>query len=64
MTGYLDVVPEVGRWSEYAETLIEKPFHKEEILEAVNRALSARRHADRDIVAHGDVTIDRSVDDP
>ena len=40
MTGYLDIVPEVGRWSEYGETIMRKPFHKEDILEAVNRALS------------------------
>ncbi len=42
MTGYLDVVPEVGRWSEYGETVIRKPFHKEDILDAVNRALSCK----------------------
>jgi DNA-binding response OmpR family regulator len=40
VTGYLDGVPEVEQWREYAETLLEKPFHQEAILEAVNRALS------------------------
>jgi DNA-binding response OmpR family regulator len=40
ITGYLDVVPEIGRWSEYGETVIQKPFHKGEIVDAVNRALS------------------------
>ena len=40
MTGYLDGESEVERWSEYAETLLEKPFHQEAILEAVNRVLS------------------------
>ena len=40
MTGYLDGASEVEQWSEYAETLLEKPFHQEAILEAVNRALS------------------------
>jgi DNA-binding response OmpR family regulator len=40
MTGYLDVAPEVGRWSEYGEAMIQKPFHKESILDAVRRAMS------------------------
>ena len=40
MTGYLDDVPEIRRWSRYAETLLEKPFHREAIVEAVNRAIS------------------------
>ncbi|MEN6406951.1 MAG: response regulator [Thermoguttaceae bacterium] len=40
MTGYLDIVPEVGRWSEYGETIIQKPFHKEDILEAVHKLLA------------------------
>ena len=40
MTGYLDGASEVDQWPEYAETLLEKPFHQEAILEAVNRALS------------------------
>jgi DNA-binding response OmpR family regulator len=40
MTGYLEAVPEVGRRSEYGQAIIEKPFHKEDILAAVNRALS------------------------
>jgi DNA-binding response OmpR family regulator len=40
MTGYLDKVPQVDRWSAHMETIIEKPFHKERLLEAVNRALS------------------------
>ena len=40
ITGYPDVVPKVNRWSECTETIIEKPFHKERILEAVNQALS------------------------
>ena len=40
MTGYLDAVPEVGRWSEYAEAVMQKPFHKGAILEAVSRVLS------------------------
>jgi DNA-binding response OmpR family regulator len=39
MTAYLHGASEVERWSEYAETLLEKPFHQEAILEAVNRAL-------------------------
>ena len=41
MTGYLDDVSEIRRWSQYAETLLEKPFHKEAIVAAVDRALSA-----------------------
>jgi len=40
MTGYLDIVSKLGRWSDYGEMVLEKPFHKEEILEAVKRALS------------------------
>lgn len=40
MTGYRDIVTEIGQWSEYVETVIEKPFHKVEILEAVNRAMT------------------------
>ena len=31
---------DVEQWPQYAETLLEKPFHQEAILEAVNRALS------------------------
>jgi DNA-binding response OmpR family regulator len=38
-TGYLESVSEIGRWSDFADTFIEKPFHKEAILDAVNRAL-------------------------
>ena len=41
MTGYLGDVSEIRRWSQYAETLLEKPFHKEVIVAAVNRAISA-----------------------
>jgi len=40
MTGYLDVAPEVGRWSEYGETVMQKPFHKGDVIDAVNRALT------------------------
>jgi DNA-binding NtrC family response regulator len=40
MTGYLDAVREAGQWSEYRETVIEKPFHKKDILEVINQALS------------------------
>ena len=42
MTGYLDDVSEIHRWSKYAETLLEKPFHKEAIVEAVKRAILDR----------------------
>lgn len=41
-TGYLDDVFEIRGWSKYAETLLEKPFHKEAIIEAVNRAILER----------------------
>ena len=41
MTGYLDGVSEVERWSEYGEMLLEKPFHQEAMLKAVNRVLSS-----------------------
>lgn len=40
ITGYPGVVPQVGRWSKRTETIIEKPFHKERILKAVDQALS------------------------
>lgn len=40
ISGYPDVMPQVDRWSEGTETIIEKPFHKERIIEAVNQALS------------------------
>jgi DNA-binding response OmpR family regulator len=40
ITGYLDISPEIGRWSEYSDTIIEKPFHKEDILEAVRQAFT------------------------
>jgi DNA-binding response OmpR family regulator len=39
-TGYNDGVSQVRRWRDYADTLLEKPFHKEAIVEAVNRALA------------------------
>lgn len=39
MTGYLDALPEVARRSVSIEAAIAKPFHKEDILDAVNRAL-------------------------
>jgi DNA-binding response OmpR family regulator len=37
MTGYLKNASEIGRWFDYAESLLEKPFHKEAILEIVNQ---------------------------
>jgi DNA-binding response OmpR family regulator len=40
VTGYLDIAPEVGRWSEYGEIMMQKPFHKEDLLATVNRMLS------------------------
>jgi DNA-binding response OmpR family regulator len=40
MTGYLDELPEVARRCEHTEAVISKPFHKEDIIEAVNRALA------------------------
>jgi DNA-binding NtrC family response regulator len=40
ITGYLNITPEIGRWSEYGVEIIEKPFHKEELLGAVERAFA------------------------
>ena len=40
MTGYLNEVAEIRNWSAFAETLLEKPFHKETILGAIHRAIS------------------------
>jgi DNA-binding response OmpR family regulator len=40
MTGYLGGDSEADRWSEYADALLEKPFHKEAILEAINQSSS------------------------
>jgi DNA-binding response OmpR family regulator len=40
ITGYPDLVPRADRWSACTEAIIDKPFHKERILEAVSRALS------------------------
>ena len=40
MTGYLDLLCRTDPRSKCRESLIEKPFHKQEIIEAVNRALT------------------------
>ena len=40
MTGYVDLMSRSGAWPDSGETVIKKPFHKEEIVEAINRALS------------------------
>jgi DNA-binding NtrC family response regulator len=40
MTGYLDALPEIARQCEHLEAVIAKPFHKEDILAAVHRALA------------------------
>ncbi len=40
MTGYVDLVSKFDAASDAGEPVIEKPFHKEEIVDAVNRALS------------------------
>jgi DNA-binding response OmpR family regulator len=40
MTGYLEGESEIYRWPEYAETLLKKPFHKEAIFDAIDRALT------------------------
>jgi two-component system response regulator RegX3 len=39
MTGYVDLVSK-GAWPAAGEAVIEKPFHKEDIVGAINRALS------------------------
>ena len=41
MTGYLNDVSLIRQWPKYAEILLEKPFHKEAIVAAVHRAISA-----------------------
>jgi two-component system, OmpR family, response regulator RegX3 len=40
MTGYVNRLPEIAQWSDGADAILEKPFHKEEILEAVSRRMS------------------------
>jgi DNA-binding NtrC family response regulator len=40
MTGYLDKDSEVRNWPKYAETMLEKPFHKDAIVKAIDRAIS------------------------
>ena len=42
MTGYRDVASSAKSvWSELAETVLEKPFHREEMLWAVRKALGS-----------------------
>jgi two-component system response regulator RegX3 len=40
MTGYVDLMSEVDGWPDSGEAVLEKPFHKEKIVDAINRALS------------------------
>ena len=40
MTGYPGAASEARRWCEHVEAVVEKPFHKEKIVEIVNQALS------------------------
>jgi DNA-binding response OmpR family regulator len=40
ITGCSDVVARADRWRPRAEAVVEKPFHTEEIIRVVNRALS------------------------
>jgi DNA-binding response OmpR family regulator len=40
VTGYLDLLPEIARRCPHLEAVITKPFHKEDIVKAVNRASS------------------------
>jgi DNA-binding response OmpR family regulator len=42
ITGCPDAVSRAARWCESAAAVLEKPFHVEEILQAVNQALSGR----------------------
>ena len=42
ITGYPDAVSaQIGRWRASIEAVVEKPFHKEQIIEAIDRALSS-----------------------
>jgi DNA-binding NtrC family response regulator len=41
MTGYLDDDSEIQQWPKYAETILQKPFHKDAILQAIDRAIAA-----------------------
>lgn len=38
MTGYLARMPEIAQWPD-TEAILEKPFHRDEILETLNRTL-------------------------
>lgn len=40
ITGYADVVAQAERWCPRVQAVLEKPFHTEEIIQTVNRALS------------------------
>jgi two-component system, OmpR family, response regulator RegX3 len=40
ITGYLKRVPEILLWSDGVGTVLEKPFHTEEILEAIGLTMS------------------------
>lgn len=39
MTGYVESASGIGRWCDFAEMFLAKPFHKEAILGIVNRTL-------------------------
>jgi two-component system response regulator RegX3 len=41
ITGCADAVSSAGRWQDSVATVLEKPFHTEEIFQAVDRVLSA-----------------------
>lgn len=41
ITGHLNRVPEVMQWSDEVDTILEKPFHREELREAIDRAMDA-----------------------
>jgi DNA-binding response OmpR family regulator len=48
MTGYSDAVSEATRLCHSTEAILEKPFHKEEIIGLVNRALSSAASSEPD----------------
>jgi DNA-binding NtrC family response regulator len=49
ITGYVDAMSEVSQWgAQYSEIVIEKPFHKQDILRAIDHAMAFSKTMIRD----------------